>query len=489
MAMIFYIAAMINILLIRTCIAVIIILKFEYTHIHLSFASDNTFHWILVYFSLLIINLFCARVWFFFYDWKRNEDLLTLKWSNKLLLTTTEHKTDPNRPWTIRCENTLGTTKFVVYIIMIDYIIFVLGLLYFASNFGLNSTTTSVYTKCIGLLPTSVLLLYLFIQCFRRNDAIGIRKELIHYLIIILFTAVPFALSYVLLNHGVLRQLVLDSLVSVMTVATIIRMFRVPQLLTFTEDNDNYTKTGSFISSFALNVVHRSPDDITFVEIFQSETAIKAFSNHCVSEYSVDNLLFLIEYHQIKYILGHFVTENKADDRNMKINVAKKQKLNAVIMDPGVSTPLSHAYDMIVTGPSIEYDNKWIIPFPQTLLTQNGVLEMDKTHYLMHCKMWKYLYKTYIAKKSRSSIHIAPDSDVRYRILLCFETYVVELEANIINYRSKEIAEQYEMMNQTFMDLFDAAAKEIFWLLRKDSWVRFKSKPEYEALKKQMKGR
>eukprot|EP01083_Nonionella_stella_P043759 118089_1 len=229
MTMMLYAVGMINILVIRLYAAIIMIYNIEYTHINLGFAANEMLFWVLIYVFLLVSNFFCGKIWFFFYDWRRNEDLLKLKWAHKLLLTTVN--TDIKQPWTIRYENTLGNTNYICTIVLAHYVIFVLGFLLFGSVFGLNSTISAIYLVSLALLPPNAWLVYLYIRCFRFYDGIGIRQELQHYLIGTGCTMIPFGILYVIMDHGLARHLVVDLLFAAITFFVFLRMFRVPKLM------------------------------------------------------------------------------------------------------------------------------------------------------------------------------------------------------------------------------------------------------------------
>eukprot|EP01083_Nonionella_stella_P073803 199799_1 len=496
MTMTLYAVGMINILIVRIYAAIIMIFNTEYTHINLGFATNEMLFWVLVYVFLMVGNLFCGRVWFFFYDWRRNEDLLKLKWAHKLLLTTVHN--DIKKPWTIRYEKTLGNTKYICTIVFVHYVAFVLGFLIFGSIFGLNSVVSAIYLVSLALLPPNIWLVYLYIRCFRFYDGIGIRQELKHYLIVTASTMIPFAVLYVTMGHGLPRHLVVDLLFAAITFFVFLRMLRVPQLIKHVQRNRDQMVAKFLVgyrSNTSLDVNHiRSPRPatpsvsgrdgtgaarFTFMKMFKSEEALKLFANHCVSEYSVDNVLFLIEYHQVLYVLGQFAGAKKKEKK-----VTASTDLLDTLASPSVSKSASVSYDDIIKRSRMDVE-KWCIPFPEKLISQKGVLKVEKTNYLKHCQIWKYLLNTYISDRSQSSINIA--SDVRYRIMLMFQTYDVELAATECDCTDIDTMEQYEGMNQALMELFDVAGKEIFHLLRRDSWVRFKSKPEYETLTEQMK--
>eukprot|EP01083_Nonionella_stella_P179204 635596_1 len=100
-------------------------------------------------------------------------------------------------------------------------------------------------------------------------------------------------------------------------------------------------------------------------------------------------------------MLGQFAGAQKKEKK-----VTVSTNLLDAVQSPSVSKSASVSYDDIVKRSRMDAE-KWCIPFGEKLITQKGALKVEKTNYLKHCQIWKYLLNTYISEQSQSSINIA----------------------------------------------------------------------------------
>ena len=401
---------------------------------------------------LIVIYFQQLRLWFIYYDLRKNEHLIALKYIKQYKFR--EYKN--HRPWTLRYNKTLGNTNFMIVITLIICLCLVTFIVMIS-----NHELFRIFDLVVPAL-TLVWMIPLSIVAARLKDEIGIGREIRAICVCVVIFISIFSIGSILLPNDT-RQKPRDCFMFILWgplvgLTGILRSIHVPSLK---------LKNGNCLNEithvFALNCntnTHESKQidyvvnnkNVVLNDILKHRDGVDAFVNHCIKEFSVENILYLMEVYDVKTIL----TDN---------NILELHNIDT-------NHPI---WEMIINKPfAIKPDKKKTSRLSiKRITSQSSSADTNMNEILNDCiDHLIYLFNEYIDTSSVSIINISAPQ--RKKVLECN----TKLHDNIV-------MNSVELKTQAIIEVFlehISCGKSIYNLLRNDTWMRFKSTNQFEIL-------
>lgn len=416
----------------------------EFQGIHTGFA--NNLH--LVHFatvtSQLFILLLGAIIWKSFYNWRKSSDLLRFEWQQQLQLL---DKLDNNnlkcakrQPWTLKYGNMFSNAKYLLCVVLALWLLrYLIGEVLIQTVGGLGNPIYDFFTSAWVMLMS---IPFIVLGCIssRYFDTIGIRRQLNLVLLglivgIVLITtvyaAVPFGIWRILLTYCI--HLNLNVLISIC-------MVRVSGLDEYSVEHELSEIHGAQ-SAHSGQPTEEDDRYALFQAIWKNKEALEQFANHCVTEYSVETVLFLLEYAKFRLLIKERYTDFIEDEEEQKTFVQNVQQIQEE-QDFGVQIKP----ELLRTHPL------------QRRLNVSDVVNLVE-----------YLYTQFIDDQSVTQVNIS--GRIRNKLDDVFAKY------DLLQLTEEEYS--VSSMLCEMMSEFEAASTELAFLLYRDSFPRFCKTKEY----------
>ncbi|ETO17031.1 hypothetical protein RFI_20307 [Reticulomyxa filosa] len=194
---------------------------------------------------------------------------------------------------------------------------------------------------------------------------------------------------------------------------------------------------------------------LTLKDVLKLKHGFSELAAHLVKELSLENLLFLVEYMQLKkFVLHHELLEEECV--KWRIEIASE------IMDESMNKDLLNSKYYMSTE--------------------------DSYHVVL--SMFHYLYQHYIDRSSVASVNISYQCVNRIKYTMGKIFLFGDKSATDDNFSDVLSSGVMDMdCIEQLIDAFDSAALQVFRLLYSDSFTRFSKTKEYEILVEQVRER
>eukprot|EP01084_Bolivina_argentea_P173706 300898_1 len=453
----------------------VLISLLEVEGINVGFAGNSYIKDIAISVTLLWLLLLDCVLWISYFNWTKSRQLIKTQWKEHLKLIEKIHHHTTKQPWTLRYGKMLSNAKYI-WMIAIAYWIFYVSALLYLTNVTENGNGSKIYdlfTLCLTLIPSLPPVFMIFFSR-RLLDTLGIRYQLRDVGIMINTAFLLVVLNLLFVPFGVYRILITYVVINSATVIIGIRMVYIYGL-------QNYVQMEKFVQA-SSSVLHSnenrldSLEEYTFSHVWNNKQLFSLFANHCCSEYSVETLLFILEFSQFReYII---------DNHQELIRDLKEQKV------------------FLETMETIKNKNLYFV--------SNEILKIDHTDTvtMMNCiELAKYLYHTYIDADSMIEVNIS--AQIKRNIVKAFNKHNLIEKTNITRSNPKirakvlpmvvihsynnqkdktnAVDKNIRIMITDIIQSLDSAAVDLFLLLYKDSWPRFKQTDEFYSFINQTK--
>eukprot|EP01084_Bolivina_argentea_P157016 273620_1 len=469
------------ILLSRTYIALIQLLEHE--SFHLGILTDYIIRDIANSITYIYIALFDQILWISWFNWIKSLQLLKKKWKGHLHLIEILNKdnvsTKLHLHWTLKYGKHLTNKKSLFIVALLFWILCVLVLIALP-NRTIWQQLAQLILGLIVILP-SIILGYKSSKLF---DSLGMKKQLstvciifVVALILIGIITVTIPVKHIQYKTNIVYAIITWSLLSIS-----FRMCYIEQLeqhinKIFPSDSNWRLRTSTLDTPTTENPnlnteMSQTSCKLGYKDVWNNKQLFELFANHCTKEYSIETVLFLLEFEQCKQLIirSHEDLIEDIDERKDfvdRLNKSQKQFTNVFV----ISSDILKLKDDI------------------TLQLTDSV------------KLLKYLFDNYIDEDSYDVINIS--GKMRNKIYGVFNKHKLLQQKNKktrkqplplvvihsfqkgINGRSRGASHASAVSNTTaimisdIIEAFDAVSEELFMLLRKDSWYRFKQTDMY----------
>eukprot|EP01084_Bolivina_argentea_P268456 455971_1 len=448
-------------MLARTYYGITTTLKID--RIDIGFAGNKNLHTLSISTTMLWVLLLDCVLWISYFNWKKSTQLLKTQWKEQLLLIDKIHnKRKTKQSWILRYGKLLSNIKYILMISVIYYLIYVAIILYFGNteenDNGYKRNTISVIVGGIPTLPPIML-------CFLARkllDTLGIGHQLRDVGIIIMAAFILLVLNIYLVPFGAYRVIMTYAICQFTSVFVGIRMLYVKDLSAYVKGLKSRTRARSCSSD------PNKSDPYTFSDVWNNKKLFQSFANHTVTEYSVETLLFILEFNQFReYVIdSHKDLISDADEQRKFIQSIEKIKSQELFCISDDILKIDHS----------------------TSLT---MLDFIKTA--------QYLYDTYIDDDSLIQVNIP--GNIRKLIVRAFNKHhlldkrnastpkirqkvlpmIVIHSYNVLPTpkKSNAIDKNIRRMMMDIIESLDNALMDLYLLSYKDSWPRFKKTEEY----------
>ena len=409
-----------------------------------SIFKEPYFQTVYSYQLLFVVYFYQLRLWFIYYDLRKANHLISLKYQSQLKFKQYKH----NLPWTLRYNKTLGNITFMTVVTLIISFSLATTMVILA-YFGIET----VFNLILPLF-TLIWLIPLSIVAAKLKDEIGIGREIRAICIFAgVFIAFYVVGSFLLPNDtlGKPRNCFMFFLWGPLLMIPFLRSLHIPSLKLknekfLTEILHIYSCKKVNMDAKQIDSVITENEEIKLNDILRNRNAFNAFVNHCMNEFSSENILYLIELYDLKCILI----------KNDIINI------NNIEMDHDI-------WEMIMNKTCIIKDeNKKNTSVSMKVMKpkpKNNILDECREHLL-------YLYDEYISSDAVSIINIS--NKERKKLGDATQKLNDESTMNDNEYQCSIICD-------TFL-VHMSCGKSVYNLLRSDTWMRFKQTNQYKIL-------
>ena len=410
-----------------------------------SIFKEPFFQTIYSYQLLIVVYLHQLRLWFIYYDLRKTKHLISLKYQSRL-----HFKQRKNHlPWTLRYKKTLGNIKFMTIITLvvsfsISIAVIIMSVYNIESLFNLLAPALSL----IFLIPLTIVVASL-------KDEIGIGREIRAYCLSVVIFFVAYAIGNFVFPTETLqkqRDCYMFILWGPLMMLAVLRSVHLPSLRL-----KNSNCLAEIFHMYACDICNcysiasrqltniTSDKRITLNDILSDQDGVDAFVVHCTNEFSVENILYIIELHDLKTIL---IDNNIINTANMETDHdIWEMSMNKPLLIPD-------------NNKSNSYNMKTIKSF-----SVNTILDECIQHLL-------YLYNEYIKYDAISVINIS----AKQRNVL----NIASQKLNDPNMIHDDITKSTVIAN-VFSEHM-RCGKSIYNLLRNDTWMRFKQTNQFKRL-------
>ena len=413
----------------------------------MSIFKSRTTGTICSYQLLIVVYFLELRLWFIYYDVRKNEHLIGSKFGKQF----NSKNTKNSQPWTLRYHKTLGNTTFMsILTLLISVSLYTLmAFLRRFPIFSLINILMPVLTL-IWIIPLAII-------SARLKDEIGIGREIRAIcMFFVLFVGVyligAFSLPeethhkprdcYMLMLWGPLLGLI-----------GILRSIHIPSLKL---KNDNclneilhiYASNCNSTESKHINYIINNKK-ITLNDILKNKAGFDAFVNHCSKEFSSENILYLIELYDVK---------TKLINNNI-INMDTVQQDHVL-------------WEMILPESLIfnHSDHQKMSPSIKSIQSQSN----SNTNIILDGLVEQLfnLYNEYISSNAISIINI---SAAQKKVIL---NATEKLNDKSI---TNDDSQKLKLVSELFLAHMQCG-KSVYDLLKNDTWMRFKQTNIFEEL-------
>ena len=403
------------------------------------------FQTIYAYPLIFVVYLHQLRLWFIYYDLRKTKHLISLKYQSRLHF----KQRNNHLPWTLRYKKTLGNIRFMTIItLVVSFSIFIAVVIMNYYNIESSVNLLAPALTLIFLIPLSIVVATL-------KDEIGIGREIRAYCSFLVTCLTGYVVGHFVFPIETLkkqRDCYMFALWGPLTFTAFLRCVHVPSLRL-----KNANCLAELIHIYAYGICNcydigsrqltnmANDTTIKLNDILSNQDGVDAFVVHCTNEFSVENILYIIELHDLKTIL---IDNNIINTANMKTDHdIWKMSMNKPSLTPEHNK--SNSYNM-----------KTIKSF-----SINTILDECIEHLL-------YLYNEYIKYDAISIINISSK------------------QRNDLNISSQKLNDPNMIHDDitkstVIADVFSEhmrCGKSIYNLLRNDTWRRFKQTNQFQKL-------
>ncbi|ETO28276.1 hypothetical protein RFI_08858 [Reticulomyxa filosa] len=362
-------------------------------------------------------------------------------------------------PWTLRYREYLGNTHFMLALFVMYFIGFfgIGAMIRFVSKYNDATVFAVAYTAC-----ADIVLFFCAYKIRSCHDLFEIQKELKAILYNVLFWAIPLVVTLSMFGEATYeRQLSLMTFAALLHATDALIMLRPKDLYYSLEESTcckwnclrvrgNYQAEHESMEicqnneksdprTMRMTVANRSSKlrehsssrratelscQITLENVLSEKDGFELFASHLVKELSLENVLFLVEYMQLKHFLS-------------------VHQLNLRIQDLGYQIPIYHsliqkAYHPQLLRADMSADMAWSICLD----------------------MFEYLSTHYVLPNAVALLNLSHES-----------SSIITVQIHQITANRAHV--NVENTLPALLSVFDSAAMDIVRLLRGDSFYRF----------------
>ena len=395
---------------------------------------------------LIVIYFQQLRLWFIYYDIRKAKHLVSLKYLSQLKYKDYKH----NLPWTLRYKKTLGNTTFMgIFTLFLSIsVCFTMSVISYYDVFAAINL----------MMPASTLIFFIPLAMLSATlkDEIGIGREIRAICTLVVLFIGVYMVGEVLLWEDIYQKqkdCFVFFLWGPLTSIVFLRSVHVPSLKL--RNASCLTELFQLFACFCRNNNEKQMDyivnhNIQLNDVLKDQDLFDAFVTHCINEFSAENILYLVELYDLKFILK----DNNIDHFD-ELCAEKKHDI----------------WEMVMNKPIVKRGNgnkkkKLSISFkPSKPLPINVILDECIDHLV-------YLHQEYISNRAITVINIS--SKHRKRLNTATQNLSDKMESMDNDAKSRLIC-------QVFL-LHISCAKSIYNLLKNDTFQRFKQTKQFEIL-------
>jgi len=297
-------------LIARTVYFVVSYLQLYQLQIDVGFAGHDSFKDLHISISYLGVACLDVIMFLSYFNWRRATHLCAYEWSKQLnlmdnvALDQTGDLDLSKVPWTMRYGHILTNPKVLLAAVC------VLWLLYFGPSTVLVNTVTHVsqplhdwFAMSYGVPLIAPVMLLGCVSSKLFYDTLGIKTQLIRVAAVLYASLFGISINIALVPFGKWRILVTYCAVFETVVLVGILMVRIPALNAYIRAQSKDVAGVNSRASSLETAYDVNESRTQFEAVWNDKELFQLFATHLVTEYSVETLLFLMEYAQCRQLV------------------------------------------------------------------------------------------------------------------------------------------------------------------------------------------
>mmetsp|Transcript_49254 Transcript_49254/g.81900 ORF Transcript_49254/g.81900 Transcript_49254/m.81900 type:complete len:543 (+) Transcript_49254:43-1671(+) len=468
-------------LLSRTYFVVANMLEFHFAWVTHPIVKD-----VMMSMSVLWLSLLNCVLWATYYDWKKSTHLLKSEWKEQLLLID-RIKPDSrtkNKPWTLKHGKVMSNPSVLLTAAVVYWMLLLAVQIVLTSSVAANGHLIYDCIMLILVLGTLMPILLLGCATSKLYDTLGIKSQFRMIAVILYVCFALMALNLLLVPFSVVRVLLSFIILAGGSWLAGLRLVYISGL------NEHLQRArGSRQAAASRSDAQIKGAIWTFSDIWKSKALFQIYANHCAQEYTIENLLFIVEFEQLVTLLRQHYDKLIDDAQEQTQFLAQLMEIKSAhisIADKilGVDEMRDHAFCFADCIKLISYlydryiDSDSPIEINISSMLRSRVVEAFAKHNLMDDDGGSG--KSKLTSKTRKNI--LPLMVIHSFHSMRKTSSLPRISGTTSNMTPSVTAagRSFRVMIIDILTVLQECQADLYTMQRNDSWPRFLSNPTFE---------